>query len=628
MKNLSETNGCRYEFANFQLLPAERLLLQDKGPVSLPPKVFDTLQVLVERGGHLVEKDELLDKIWADAFVEEATLARNISILRKVLGANDSQKFIETVSKRGYRFTEPVRRRSVTEESAPVSADEKSLSETSKTITSPKTRRPILWLMLAFIVTGGIFASLSFWSARPASSDAVKSIAVLPFKTIDSAERDESLELGMANAVITRLGNIRQIVVRPTNTISKYLGSESDSAQAGKDLQVEAVLEGTVQRRDDRVRVTARLLKTQNGTQLWAETFDVRLTDIFTVQDSISLQIAQSLNLKLKGGEEISLSRRETENPEAYEFCLKGQYFLEKRSLQKAIDYFTQAIVLDPNIAAAYTGLADAFALQVSYTLKSPQENLPKARTAVEKALMFDENAADAHATLGHIQWLDWDWKGAEKSLLRALELNPNSPLAHSRYSAYLSSMARHEEALIEARRAHELDPTSVSTNQTVERAYYFARRYNEALEASRKTLELNPGALGISSWREMALEQKGMFDEAFELRLRGMSAIGIEADQTENLRKIYRERGRQAFWQNQIEEMKRKASQRYVLPYSFARNYARLGDVEQALAWLERCERERSDHLTLVKVDPIFDNLRDNPRFGALLDRIGLGRG
>lgn len=626
MKNLSETNGCLYEFANFQLLPAERLLLLEENPVSLPPKVFDTLQVLVERGGHLVEKDELLDKIWADAFVEEATLARNISILRKALGASDSQKFIETVPKRGYRFTEPIRRRSVTEESAPVSADEKSLSETSKTITSPKTRRPILWLMLAFIVTGGIFASLSFWSARPASSDAVKSIAVLPFKTIDSAERDESLELGMANAVITRLGNIRQIVVRPTNTISKYLGSESDSAQAGKDLQVEAVLEGTVQRRDDRVRVTARLLKTQNGTQLWAETFDVRLTDIFTVQDSISLQIAQSLNLKLKGGEEISLSRRETENPEAYEFCLKGQYFLEKRSLQKAIDYFTQAIVLDPNIAAAYTGLADAFALQVSYTLKSPQENLPKARTAVEKALMFDENAADAHATLGHIQWLDWDWKGAEKSLLRALELNPNSPLAHSRYSAYLSSMARHEEALIEARRAHELDPTSVSTNQTVERAYYFARRYNEALEASRKTLELNPGALGINSWREMALEQKGMFDEAFELRLRGMSAIGIEADQTENLRKIYRERGRQAFWQNQIEEMKRKASQRYVLPYSFARNYARLGDVEQALAWLERCERERSDHLTLVKVDPIFDNLRDNPRFGALLDRIGLG--
>lgn len=620
-----------YEFARFRLFPAERLLLRDEEPVPLPPKVFDTLLVLVKNGGHLVEKNELLDKVWADTFVEEATLARNISILRKVLGEkSDGQKFIETVSKRGYRFVEFVRQRTVEEKSAPILAEEKLLPETKKDVSSPpKTRRTILWLMLAFTIIVGFFASLSFWNVKPENSANIKSIAVLPFKPISAPDHDESLELGMADAVIGRLGKVRQIVVRSTSRVSKYLETEGDPIRAGKDLKTEAVLEGTIQRMDDLVRVSARLVKTDDGSQLWAETFDARFTDIFSVQDSISERIVQSLNLKLSEVEQKSLRRRETTNAEAYQLYLKGRYFLSKpklKNLEKAVDCFTQAIVLDAGFAAAYAGLADSYAMKVSNGYTPPSEDLQRARTAVEKALQLEDDLADAHVSLGHILWLSWNWQGAEKELKRSLELNSNSPMIQSRYAVFLSTMARHDEAIAAAQRAAELDPTSVSNNQSVERAFYLARRYDEAIAASEKTLELEPNALYPNSWREMAFAQKGMFTEAIETRLKAMLAVGVETQKIENLRKIYREKGWQGFWQNEIEEMKaRTASQKYVLPYNVARNYARAGNREQAFAWLEKCADEHSDHLTLVKVDPIFDNLRSDSRFTALLNRIGL---
>jgi DNA-binding winged helix-turn-helix (wHTH) protein/TolB-like protein/Tfp pilus assembly protein PilF len=632
MENQTKTTECLYEFARFRLLPAERLLLRDETSVQLAPKVFDTLLMLVERGGHLVEKDELLDKIWADAFVEEATLARNISILRKVLGGNENgQKFIETVPKRGYRFVEPVRRLTAEKTSAlPVPAIKKSSSEEDENFARLKTRRPVFWLTLAFIAVVGLFTSWSFWTAKPENSVGVKSIAVLPFKTIGSpAERDQSLELGMADAVIARLVKVRQIVVRPTSRVSKYLEIDGDPVQAGRDLQTEAVLEGTIQRADDRLRVSARLVKTEDGAQLWTETFDAKSTDIFSVQDSISEQIVQSLNLKLSEGEQNSIRRRETPNAEAYQFYIKGRYFLTRPSpnnLRKAVDYFTQAIILDTGFADAYAALAEAYATQVSHAAVSPQENLPKARNAVEKALQIDDQLPDAHASHGYILWLSWDWPRAEKELNRSLELNPNASRTYCWYSALLSTMERHEEAITTARRAVELDPTSVVASQSLERAFYFARRYDEAIAVSQQTLELNSNANGINSWREMAFEQKGMYDQAIETRLKAMSLIGVEAHRIENPRRIYREAGWQAFWQQEIEYMKAmQAAQKYVLPYNVARNYARAGDKAEALAWLEKCADEHSDHLTLLKIDPIFDPLRDDPRFAALLARVGL---
>lgn len=630
-KDVNETNKCLYEFAQFRLLPSERLLLREEQPVSLPPKVFDTLLLLVENGGHLIEKDELLKRLWADTFVEEATLARNISILRKTLGeTGEERRFIETVPKRGYRFVEPVRRRATIEE-------EKTIPGTAPTeapiiIEKParKYQRTVLWLLLIIGVVGGLFASVSFWTAKektPELAD-IKSIAVLPFQPIGAGERDESLELGMADALITRLAKVRQIVVRPTNTVTKYLETGRDAVQAGRELKVEAVLDGTIQRQGERIRVTARLINAENGAQLWAETFDANFTDIFTVQDTISGQIARSLNLKLSEGEQKAVRHRETENAQAYEFYVKGRYFINKRgpaNLQKAIDHFTQAIILDERFVAAYAGLADAYAFQVSHAQISPAENLPKARAAAEKALLLDADSSDAHASLGHILCLLWDWRGAERELKRALELNPNSPMATIWYAIYLSATARHDEAIAVAKRARELDPVSIHINLNIERAYYFARRYDEAIAVNDETLRLHPNANGFNSWREMALAKKGLYDEAMETRFKGMQSIGIEVEKIENYRRIYRERGWRGYWLNEIEEMRaRAASNKYVLPYNVARNYARAGDYEQAIAWLEKCVAERSDHLALVKVDPIFEPLHSDPRFISILERVG----
>ncbi len=629
MKNHSEINGCFYEFANFQLLPSERLLLLNENPVPLPPKVFDTLLVLVERGSHLMEKDELLDKIWADAFVEEGTLARNISILRKVLGEGGARKFIETVPKRGYRFIEPVRRLPIEADLEPLPAGVKSVSGTLKKPLPLKTHRPILWLITAFTVVAGIFFSTSFWIAGGGNTSGINSIAVLPFRSVGAeADRDKSLELGMADAVITRLGNFRQIVVRPTSTVSRYLEIESEAIQAGKALKTEAVLEGTIQRNGDRLFVTARLINTADGSSLWAGDFKTEFTDIFSVQDSISSKIADRLNLKLSDGRESLPTRPETANAEAYGLYLKGRYFLSRASpqnLQKAMDHFTQAIVADAGFAGAYAGLADTYAFQVSYTYVSARENLPKARSAAEKALELNANLAEAHASLAHIKWLSWEWNGAEEGFRRALELDPNAWQAQNWHAIFLSSVARHDEAIAAAKRAVELDPTSIPASQNLERAFYLARRYDEALQTSEKTLELSSNANGINSFREMAFEQKGMYDEAVRTRIRGMQTIGIEAEKIETVRKTYGKRGIRAVWQNQLNEMNEKVSKGYVAPYNLARKYAQLGNKQEALAWLQRSQAEHNDHLVMLKVDPIFDPLRSDVRFTALLDQIGL---
>ena len=635
-----------YEFGPFRLDGIERLLLRDGQAVQLAPKVFDTLVALVENNGHLVTKDDLMSRLWPDTYVEEGTLTRNISDLRKALGeAAGGERYIETVPRHGYRFTPQVA--VVGEEGAPLIIEKHTRSRviTQHDIEQellpphveigsqrhwPLRRRIVAFLALLIALAAGAFAAYRYLARTTGTGIApIRSIAVLPFTSLGEERGDEYLELGMADALITRLTNVRHIAVRPSSSVLKYNQPGRDALAVGRELVVDAVLEGRVQRSGERVRVTAQLVGMKDGTPLWADTFDVRFTDIFSLQDSISKQIVQTLALNLTGEEQRQLTRRYTENIDAYEAYIRGRFWWNKRNdegFRKGIDYFDQAIALDPGYALPYAGLADCYAIMSPYNVLTPEESYRKAKSAATKALEIDDRLAEAHTSLAHLTWMyEWNWTSAETEFKRAIELNPNYATAHQWYSVYLSAMARHDEAIREASRAYEIEPLSLPIIRDLTRAYYHARRYDEAIATYMKALELDPRHYRHNSWLELTYAQKGSYDLAVEVHLKAMRMVGADPVEIVTLERAYRTSGWRAFWRKELGLMKEHADRFYVIPYNLARTSALAGETDQALEWLEKAYAEHSDHLVLLKVDPIFDPLRGDPRFADLLRRVGL---
>jgi DNA-binding winged helix-turn-helix (wHTH) protein/tetratricopeptide (TPR) repeat protein len=559
-----------YEFDAFRLDPAERQLLRDGVHVPLTPKVFETLVVLVERRGHLVEKGELMKLVWADAFVEEANLARCVHTLRRALGEeHDGHKYIETVPKRGYRFSGEVRVHEQAIAGAPI-----------------------------------------------------KTLAVLPFKSLVAEHREEALEVGMADTLISRLGNNREIVVRPISSVRKYGGLEQDAVQAGRALAVDSVLDGSIQRWGENIRVNVRLVKTADGASLWAGTFDEKFTDIFVVQDAIANKVAAALALQLGGEEQKHLTRRYTENVEAYQFYLKGRFHWNKRApqdLRKSIEHFKQAIALDPNYALAYAGLADAYTLLAN--AGSPaHEIMPKARDAALKAVSLDDNLAEAHAALGNtIIYYGYDFAGAEREHKRAIELNPNYATARHWYSELLMGLGRHEEALAEIRRALEIDPLSLILNRQYGASLLFARQYDAAIEQMKKTVELDANFAVGHSTLSVAYRMKGNYAESVEELARFQELSGGEQTAA-----LMRESFAEGGWQGFLRAMTGEPRPVNLTPYNLATFHAELGEHDEALIELNKAYQNREGILGLLNVDPRFDSLRDESRFQDLLRRFG----
>jgi TolB-like protein len=586
-------------------------------------------------------------------------LYKNISMLRKALGESGEQnQYIETIPWRGYRFRASVKE--VREEDADLIVEERSSSQvvidkeinalTAHFVIGPSAiekvpgpvsevrgkRKPTLAVLAAcaalILAATAIYLSLARSDSKGAPTGiAIRSIAVLPFRSLGPQADDEYLQLGLADTLITRLSNIRQIIVRPTSVVMKYSGQQQDPLVAGRELGVEAVLEGHIQKSGDRVRVTVQLVRVNDGSPVWAGKFEEKLTNIFRVQDSICEPIAEELSLKLTGEERERLTRRDTENPEAYQAYMKGRLLWNKRygkALRMAIDHFNQAIELDANYALAYAGLADCYVAISAYAAASPKDAYPKAKEAAEKALEIDNQLAEALTSLAHIAWLyDWDWPEAERKFKQAIDLNPNYATAHQWYAVYLSSQERHEEALTEARRAQEIDPTSIPISEDLARVFYHARRFDEAISAGLKTRELEPNYYRVNSWLCMAYEQKGLYDQAIEDRLKAMSLVGVKPEEMEAGRTAYRDSGWPGYWRKELELTKKRAQHIYILPYNVARICARLGVKDEAFAWLEKAYEERSEHLTMLKVDPLLDSLRPDPRFANLVRRVGLER-
>jgi TolB-like protein/class 3 adenylate cyclase/Tfp pilus assembly protein PilF len=457
-----------------------------------------------------------------------------------------------------------------------------------------------------------------------------KRIAVLPFKPVSSSEnRDQVLELGMADTLIAKLSNSRKIIVSSLNAVRKFTALEQDATQAGRELQVNAVLEGNVQKMGDRIRVTARLINVADGASLWADTFDEKFTDVFAVQDAISQKVADALALRLSGEEKSRLAKRYTENVEAYQLYLTGRYHWSKLTppdIWKGIGFFQQAIDLDPDYALAYTGLAVADrALAMNADVPS-KDCLPQAKAAAMKAIELDDSLAEAHSALSFgLIWYDWDWAAAEKEAKRALALDPNSAMSHFAYAHVLSDQGHHQEAIAEIAHARELDPIFLLIRAIEGMFLHHAGRNDEALTRLQTALELDPNfwvthlMLGrVYIQQRKYPEALVEFTKARELSHGNSEAIGsigyVEAlaGDKEKARAV-------------LEELKVLSNQHYVPSSNVAMVYNGLGDRNEALSSLEKACDERDARLTLLKVDPRWDSLRSDPRFAAILKRIGL---
>jgi DNA-binding winged helix-turn-helix (wHTH) protein/TolB-like protein len=471
-----------YEFGPFRVDAGERVLLRDGRPEPLPPKAFDVLLMLVESSGHIVEKDELMNGVWADSFVEEGNLKVTVSMLRKALeeDAGDRQ-FIETVPRRGYRFVASVKelpsestqlfvREQTTASITIEESEESEEQEQGKALTAAKRRSRVSLAIACAAVIGLAIAGLYLWTNRTAPGPEMKSIAVLPFKPVAADARDESLEMGIADTLITKLSNIRNLTVRPMSAVRKYSGLEQDALLAGREQRVDAVLDGSIQKVGEKVRVTVRLMSVADRRILWTSQFDERFTDIFAVQDSISKRVAETLAIRLSGEERRLLTKHYTENTEAYQLYLKGQYYWSKRTeegIKKGIEYFQQAIEKDPRHALAYADLAGSYKSSSYYGLFPPNEAHRRSKEAVGKALEIDKTLAEAHTVLANIlESSDWNWQAAEEEFKLAIELKPNHPTAHHLYGLFLERTGRLEEAKVEMARALELDPFLLSSTR------------------------------------------------------------------------------------------------------------------------------------------------------------------
>lgn len=657
-----------YEFGPFRLVPADRLLLRNGQSISLPPKAFDILVVLIQRSGHLVDKQQLIESVWPGVFVEEGNISVMIHALRKAFGTNGGdRKYIETVSKRGYRFVaevrlieaeplppiKPIRSELGTEEIAlsaisnphsnlrlqsvdSVDRDE-SPPLASQSASQPKrggerTKLRWMWAVFPLAALAAILLMVKRVSPRKESTPSpevtipVHSLAVLPFTGIGE-KNDDVLGLGISDAIITKLSGTGKLVIRPTSALERYAGASHDPVAAGREQQVDAVLDGHIQRAGNRLRLTVQLIRVRDGARIWGEVFNERYTDVFSVEDAVAERVARSTRLELTGEEQRHLTQRPTENGEAYQAYMKGRYFWNKRtpdSLRKGLRYFQEAVALDPSYTQAYAGIADSYALLGQLGVLPPDISFPMAKKAAAKALEIDPELADAHATLGFVKlFYDFDGIAAENEFKRALQNNPDYALAHIWYSVDLAAMGRKNEALVEARRAAVEDPLSLTINTDIGLAFYLAGSNDDAIDAIKKAIDIDPDFARAHFRLGNAYLQKGMSQQAlaeYQNALQLSKDSGFDGNQYYEcaIGEAYAVSGNTREARNVLDRLIQRSKSHYVPAYGIARIYAQLGERDATFDWLKRAYEEHSTSMAYLKVDPAFNAFHSDPRFVA----------
>jgi TolB-like protein/DNA-binding winged helix-turn-helix (wHTH) protein/Tfp pilus assembly protein PilF len=627
-----------FEFGPFRLNPAERLLLREQAPVQLPPKAFDALVVMVESRGRLLGKDELLRTVWPNTFVEESNLAQHISILRKALrDGEDGIQYIETVPRHGYRFIAEVREISgVAKDPAVLSDSTASAKQSPGSAEGVHPRRGLRNSTVAFGLLVVLLAALIFavplWRrSRVSGSEPIRSLAVLPLQNLSGDAAQDYFADGMTEALITDLAKIPGIKVISRTSIMQYKDSHKRLPKIAQELGVDGIVEGSVLRSGDRVRITAQLVRATTDQHIWAESYERDLRDLVALQDEVSRSIARQIRKQI-APRGLALAAAASVPPQAREDYLKGRYFWNLRTQAgylKAIEHFQAAVAEDPQYAQAYAGLADAYALLGSMTTAEIRRDIamPKAKEMALTALKLDDSLADAHTSLAFVEMhYEWKFGEAEQEFKRAIELDPNYSIAHHWYAYDLTAMGRTDEAVAEVRLARQMDPLSAIINTDVAEILYFAHRYDEALQQARSTVEMDPDFAHAHRVMERIYDEKHMFPEAIAEGERAVALSGDDAWMFIDLANTYALAGNKKQMQNCVKKVA-AASPGGVLPEvaGTAEMYVAMGNVDHALKVLENAYLHREGGLILLNSDPRFDSLKPDPRYQQLLKRIGL---
>lgn len=639
-----------YEFDGFRLDAETPSLWRGDDLVQIFPKALKILVLLVTRSGAVVSREELLEAVWHDAFVEESNITYTVSLLRKTLAQNGKKNFIQTVPKRGYRFVAEVRevvaenRKAEIVDSAPdlslsaaaIVADSASI-EREKPPEAQKPKAQIGWHFIGLILIGLLFVmSFAVWwgagepralSDVPVTQRNIRSVAVLPLKTLTENEHGKALSLGLTDSLISRLGSLNHFAVRPLNSVKDYTEANRNPLEFGEELKVDTVLEGTLQIAENRLRANVRLWDVRDGALLWQGSFDETESDFFNLLDAISTKVTQSMVSRLIEKDRRLLSRRETENREAFQTYWRGRFFLEKRNPQRALAEFQLTLSLDPNYALAYTGLADAYIWQASFTNDSDAQLYAKAKAAAERALKLDANLADAHSAQGRIKYLnDWDWKGAEASFRRALELNPNSSNARQYYARLLTTLGRYDEALAEIYKARELDPRSADLGIPLAAILEKQGRFDEALKVVESTLEMDKDSRFARRVIGKIHLLKGDYARVIEASRQLFPNVReIDFAWASMLATAYAKNGQPGEAAKMRAHLQKMAQTDAKSLYFLAMHDSETGRRDAALAALQKCLELREERITWTKDEPRFANLTGDERFQEILRRMNL---
>jgi TolB-like protein/DNA-binding winged helix-turn-helix (wHTH) protein/Tfp pilus assembly protein PilF len=620
-----------YEFGPFRLDLAERALRRNNIPIALTPKAFEVLCLLVERRGHVLTKEEMMRQIWPDSFVDESNLAQHIFQLRKVLGDNGSgDAFIETVPRRGYRFTADVKRmESAADDQGP--GGRAPLGDTRA-----RTRRKTIWITAAAALIALAVCGLAFYVLpRPASHAGAGKImlAVLPFENLTGDPQQDYFSDGLTEEMIAQLGNLEpnHLAVIARTSAMQYKDTHKDAREIGVELGVDFIVEGSVRREGDRVRITAQLVRTKDQTHIWANSYDRNLHDILTLQNDVSSAIATEIRMSLTAQPGARLASASPSDPDAYEAYLEGRYFWNKRSeagYLKAIEYFNQAIARDPNYARAYAGLADAYALLGALPLAEipRSEAMAKAKAAALTALQLDDTLAEAHTSLAFVKMhYDWDWPGARTEFEHALELDPNYATAHEWYAIWFTAQGRTDQALAQLGFAQKDDPLSLVIRADTSEVLGYARRYDDSKREAQSALELDPTfMLAYISLADAQMDQKD-YPAAIQNLQKGLVTYDRNTWLLSRLGVAYALAGNRNQSEEILQGLLKDVKNRGDLAFNIAQIYAVLGDRDQTFTWLEKAFQYREGALILLGNRAEFEAVHQDPRYVDLMRRLGL---
>jgi len=622
--------ACVLHFDIFELDLRAGELRKSGVKLRLQGQPLQVLAILLQRAGNLVTREELRSQLWpADTFVDfDHSLHNAIARLREVLGDSaDAPRYIETLPRRGYRFIAPVR-----EVQGPQISAESSNKTSELVAVATRPTPPAGWLLALL----GCAVALASWVAWQhfhvqVSVTPIRSLAVLPLQNLSGDAAQEYFADGMTEELITELSRIHALKVISHTSVTEYKGTKKHLPQIARELGVDGILEGSIVREGDQVRVTVQLLDGPNDRHIWSEDYQREVRGILTLQREMAQAIAHQIRIQLTPQQQARVSSGRVVNPEAYEAYLKGRSFitsdfLTPQQLRTAQGYFEKSIQKDPGFALGYVGLADCYVYLALFDQISPERGYRPAEEALHKALELDDSIGEAHATLALLKWRhDWDWTAAEREFDNAIALAPNFGCAHLNRSYYLSWKGRRTEAMAELAKSRELDP-GYSFDNTESAAYYQSRDYQGLVEASRRAVASNPNEWPVYYFLGVGYEGSGKRAQAIPEYQKALEMSDGDPDPTAALAHAYAVTGRRAEAEKILHELERRSKSVYVSPYIIATIYAGLGDKDRAFGFLEKAYQERCwDIAWFLKADLRIDNLRSDPRFQALLQRVGL---